>query len=648
MTFRIVVHPDGPLDRGMTFRVTLPLAVPCSPSRCGIAVSVLLALSCLLPSSARAAAFNVLGPERNGVAPAGVGLVDSIPEGGLPVLWTSPVLGHVGWDHNLGQVVVAEDGTAVVSVVGAASGETERRLICLNADGSIRWTVTRPEKVNNIKTHPNPVPCIEGGRVYALFNREVVCVELASGAEQWSASGTLVYLKSSPLVVDGVVVARINDGFGAWDAEDGEPLWQYITDFDGSGGGWPIPWHTAKGTYVIGKSDEDHEIVCLEPRTGRVVWQVELPSQDARRQYEVGPVLNENWLWVSRVNSAGTDVVFRMDPGDPETPPQRVLVGSFQLKAAGVIHQGDFYYGFGRRANFRTLSMDLRNGQAHWRYETGNNNATNDLEPTYKGYGDAILADGKVWGVMNKKVAFFFPETEDLNFGGKSQALNSSDVSSLAVSPDGRMYVLCGNHVDSTATVVCLDVRAPVGSIPRITQRTLPTARAGQPYDARLWVSGGNGLRQWRILSGSLPEGLTLDGATHRIHGVAQATGSFSLALEVTDADGDTDVVELTLIVNEAGSIAAALRLDPVLETSALAFDTRADRFYNIQYRHSMNAGDWTDAPHAIAGTGEVIERLICDAHAVLFVRVVETLDPHSDLELEASALDSALVLLER
>jgi hypothetical protein len=104
---------------------------------------------------------------------------------------------------------------------------------------------------------------------------------------------------------------------------------------------------------------------------------------------------------------------------------------------------------------------------------------------------------------------------------------------------------------EKVARIKCFDVSAPAGSAPAITQRSLPNTGLNNWYHERLWVSGGNGLRTWSVLSGELPAGLTLDGSSHMLTGRATQKGSYTFALKVVDADGDSDTKEFTVLVGD-------------------------------------------------------------------------------------------------
>jgi hypothetical protein len=99
-----------------------------------------------------------------------------------------------------------------------------------------------------------------------------------------------------------------------------------------------------------------------------------------------------------------------------------------------------------------------------------------------------------------------------------------------------------GRSAEKAYTLV---VRAPLAAGGAGTH----TGEVGLPLDTiSLSVSGGAGTASWR-LEGSLPVGVTFDGAAGRITGTPGAAGSFPLRAVATDAEGRTAAVELGIVV---------------------------------------------------------------------------------------------------
>ncbi len=78
---------------------------------------------------------------------------------------------------------------------------------------------------------------------------------------------------------------------------------------------------------------------------------------------------------------------------------------------------------------------------------------------------------------------------------------------------------------------------------------SLPPAVVGVPFATQLAASGGVGAYQYRLLSGSLPTGLTFDGASGVIAGVPRAAGSYVVTIGATASGGGAAEWKLHLIV---------------------------------------------------------------------------------------------------
>ena len=89
----------------------------------------------------------------------------------------------------------------------------------------------------------------------------------------------------------------------------------------------------------------------------------------------------------------------------------------------------------------------------------------------------------------------------------------------------------------------------------RLVTHWLPPAFADAPYSVALTAEHMAGPLAWEVVSGTLPEGVSLDAKTGCLAGTAVGKGGSELAVRVTDAAGLQDRAELTLKV-----LPAALR----------------------------------------------------------------------------------------
>jgi hypothetical protein len=74
-------------------------------------------------------------------------------------------------------------------------------------------------------------------------------------------------------------------------------------------------------------------------------------------------------------------------------------------------------------------------------------------------------------------------------------------------------------------------------------------ATAGKTYSATMGVSGGKGPYTFSLVSGSLPQGLTLGTSTGVVSGTPSAVASATFTIKVVDANGATDTSTCTITV---------------------------------------------------------------------------------------------------
>jgi Putative Ig domain len=84
----------------------------------------------------------------------------------------------------------------------------------------------------------------------------------------------------------------------------------------------------------------------------------------------------------------------------------------------------------------------------------------------------------------------------------------------------------------------------------------VPPAEVGVPIASlKPAAAGGSGAKAWR-LEGTLPTGLAFDALTGAITGTPKLAGSFPVKLVVSDSDGSTASVDLTIVVSPRLTIA--------------------------------------------------------------------------------------------
>ena len=77
----------------------------------------------------------------------------------------------------------------------------------------------------------------------------------------------------------------------------------------------------------------------------------------------------------------------------------------------------------------------------------------------------------------------------------------------------------------------------------------LPAGFVGYAYSETLLAVSGTSPYNWRVTSGSLPEGLSLEGQSGEIHGTPTTAEISHFTVEVTDAEAQTDTRDLSITV---------------------------------------------------------------------------------------------------
>jgi PKD repeat protein len=106
-------------------------------------------------------------------------------------------------------------------------------------------------------------------------------------------------------------------------------------------------------------------------------------------------------------------------------------------------------------------------------------------------------------------------------------------------------------NTESDSRALSIPIYDPVA----VDTVSLPYGVTGRAYAQTLSASGGVSPYTWSIASGSLPDGLTLDGATGAISGTPTTVGSYNFTVQATDDIGETGSRALTIAVYDPASI---------------------------------------------------------------------------------------------
>lgn len=174
-----------------------------------------------------------------------------------------------------------------------------------------------------------------------------------------------------------------------------------------------------------------------------------------------------------------------------------------------------------------------------------------DLDSVSTGLQGAAVVFGYADGAWTEVRRIRPPASTGNGVLGQAAAMSGDDVL-LGAPGDGL-----GGSNSGTAYVSNSAVRAS-GSLPA-------AATVGLAYSGALSATGGSRPHAWRVASGALPAGLTLDAATGAVSGVPTAAGRASLLVESTDACGEAAYVEAAIDVAESLAIDVGAELPPAV-----------------------------------------------------------------------------------
>jgi 3',5'-cyclic AMP phosphodiesterase CpdA len=141
---------------------------------------------------------------------------------------------------------------------------------------------------------------------------------------------------------------------------------------------------------------------------------------------------------------------------------------------------------------------------------------------------------GNVWSLASGALPAGLTLSADGVLTGTAAAAGTAEFVVRVTNPLGQ----------TTTTAATLIVVMPVA----ITTTTLPRSAVGYAYDVALAASGGGGMQQWSVHSGSLPAGLGLS-AGGVVSGTPTAAGVSVFGVVVVDRYGLADTTQLSLEV---------------------------------------------------------------------------------------------------
>lgn len=268
-----------------------------------------------------------LGPKQDSVWRED-GIIERIPEGGLPVLWRTKIgWGYAGPAVAKGRVYVMdyvlEDGKITNNPGGRDKTNGKERILCLDArTGKVLWShqYDRPYLVS-YAGGPRCTPSVVDGKVYALgAEGNLWCLDAETGAVVWSVDFVEDYGAPTPMwgvaahpLIEGDCVYAMVGGTDsvvvAWDKETGKEVWRALSAkepgycppsmIEHAGRQQLLAWHA-------------ESLNSLDPKTGEVFWSLPLEAN-------FGMAISQPRKWQSYLlaSNYGVAALLKLDDEKP-------------------------------------------------------------------------------------------------------------------------------------------------------------------------------------------------------------------------------------------------------------------------------------------------------------------------------------------
>lgn len=178
-------------------------------------------------------------------------------------------------------------------------------LYCINEDtGLLIWYVEGGGAIS---------PAVAGNQVFTQFGNNLVCLDVASGTQLWTASLENLGRTSPTFYEDKVYIGTYNNTLYCLDSNTGNVIWKYETE------GWIAATPTiSNGRVFIGDRGNTGIVYCLDAQDGTLIWKRVYEgeygaeySSPALADGKVVLCLGRN-LFV--LNESNGDVVWSYDP----------------------------------------------------------------------------------------------------------------------------------------------------------------------------------------------------------------------------------------------------------------------------------------------------------------------------------------------
>lgn len=257
------------------------------------------------------------GPNRDGIWRE-TGVVDAIPESGLPVTWRIRILN--GWSGP----AVARGRVYITDHDYRSDPEVERVLCFDEITGKQLWLHQYPCPYGNMEygNGPRATPTVHEGLVYTLGTMgHLACLDAATGALLWNkdperdmdAKIPRYGVSAAPLIEGEVVIisagARPNGTAMAFDRKTGAERWRALADRPAYSA--PIVLDMAGQRQVIVWTGDN--VNSLDPSTGTLLWQVPYKARFDPAQATATPVVYKDKMLCLAAWNRGS-LMLQLDP----------------------------------------------------------------------------------------------------------------------------------------------------------------------------------------------------------------------------------------------------------------------------------------------------------------------------------------------
>jgi hypothetical protein len=307
------------------------------------------------------------------------GIVETFPESGLPVVWSTKIgAGYGGPSVADGKVFVMDREAEASSKKVEGNPNFFRveipgneRVVCLReSDGEILWKHEWPCQYTTAVPYangPRCTPTLNGSRVYAQgAEGNLWCFEAATGNVVWSKDFKKDYGLETPTwgwsahpLVDGDQLICIVGGEGtavvAYDKATGAERWRSLTSKEPGYCPPVIQEYGGKRRLFVWHGEA---VVSLDPSNGKPHWSV--PYKATYGMAIGAPQLAGDSLFIMCFH--GKSAMLSIDPDS--TSAKIVWEGDFKRGLGGVMNtpfiEDGHVYGCGRRGTYRCIDLTSR------------------------------------------------------------------------------------------------------------------------------------------------------------------------------------------------------------------------------------------------------------------------------------------------